>query len=57
VICYVQFGFLSHASIMRTIELLGTHVIPALEQDGMQVRQRIAARTDPSDTTLSSLVD
>jgi alkanesulfonate monooxygenase SsuD/methylene tetrahydromethanopterin reductase-like flavin-dependent oxidoreductase (luciferase family) len=57
VICYVQFGFLSHASIMRTIELLGTHVIPALEQDGIQVSQRVAAKTDPSDTTLSSIVD
>jgi alkanesulfonate monooxygenase SsuD/methylene tetrahydromethanopterin reductase-like flavin-dependent oxidoreductase (luciferase family) len=30
-ICYVQFGHLSHESVMRTIELLGTEVIPALE--------------------------
>lgn len=58
VICYVQFGFLSHASIMRTIELLGTHVIPALEQDGVQVSQRIAAKTDLDEAgALSSLID
>lgn len=30
-ICYVQFGHLSHESILRTIELLGTKVIPALD--------------------------
>ena len=31
-ICYVQFGYLSHESVMRTIELLGTKVIPELEK-------------------------
>jgi alkanesulfonate monooxygenase SsuD/methylene tetrahydromethanopterin reductase-like flavin-dependent oxidoreductase (luciferase family) len=34
-ICYVQFGHLSHESIMRTIELLGTEVIPELEKLGV----------------------
>jgi alkanesulfonate monooxygenase SsuD/methylene tetrahydromethanopterin reductase-like flavin-dependent oxidoreductase (luciferase family) len=29
-ICYVQFGHLSHESIMRTIELLGSEIIPKL---------------------------
>jgi alkanesulfonate monooxygenase SsuD/methylene tetrahydromethanopterin reductase-like flavin-dependent oxidoreductase (luciferase family) len=29
-ICYVQFGQLSHESIMRTIELLGSELIPKL---------------------------
>lgn len=29
-ICYVQFGHLSHESIMRTIELLGTEIVPKL---------------------------
>lgn len=29
-ICYVQFGHLSHESIMRTIDLLGTEIIPRL---------------------------
>ena len=36
-LCYVQFGHLPHASVMRTIELLGTHVIPELERRGVQV--------------------
>jgi alkanesulfonate monooxygenase SsuD/methylene tetrahydromethanopterin reductase-like flavin-dependent oxidoreductase (luciferase family) len=31
-ICYVQFGQLSHESVMQTIELLGTEVIPVLER-------------------------
>ncbi|MHB8511592.1 MAG: LLM class flavin-dependent oxidoreductase [Actinomycetota bacterium] len=31
-ICYVQFGTLPHRSIMRTIELLGTQVIPELNK-------------------------
>jgi len=30
-ICYVQFGYHSHESVMRTIELLGKEVIPELE--------------------------
>ena len=29
-ICYVQFGYLPHESVMKTIELLGTEVIPKL---------------------------
>ncbi|HSS08307.1 MAG TPA: LLM class flavin-dependent oxidoreductase [Acidimicrobiales bacterium] len=29
-ICYVQFGYLSHESILRTIEVLGKEVIPEL---------------------------
>jgi hypothetical protein len=58
VICYVQFGYLPHQSIMRTIELLGQHVIPALEADGHEVRQRIkTGQSDPTDETLSSIVD
>ncbi len=31
-ICYVQFGHLPHTSVMRTIELLGKEVIPALDR-------------------------
>lgn len=30
-ICYVQFGSHPHESVMRTIELLGKHVLPELE--------------------------
>jgi alkanesulfonate monooxygenase SsuD/methylene tetrahydromethanopterin reductase-like flavin-dependent oxidoreductase (luciferase family) len=36
-ICYVQFGHLPHRSILRTIELLGTEVIPELERRGHRV--------------------
>ncbi|HET6811419.1 MAG TPA: LLM class flavin-dependent oxidoreductase [Acidimicrobiales bacterium] len=36
-ICYVQFGYLSHESVMRTIELLGTEVIPRLEKRDVSV--------------------
>ena len=36
-LCYVQFGHLGHESVMRTIELLGTEVIPTLEREGIEV--------------------
>jgi alkanesulfonate monooxygenase SsuD/methylene tetrahydromethanopterin reductase-like flavin-dependent oxidoreductase (luciferase family) len=29
-ICYVQFGYLPHEAVMRTIEVLGKEVIPEL---------------------------
>ena len=31
-ICYVQFGYHSHESVMRTIELIGKEVLPELER-------------------------
>ena len=42
-ICYVQFGHLGHASILRTIELLGTEVIPQLERGGIEVAAQVSA--------------
>ena len=36
-ICYVQFGYLSHQSILRTIELLGTRIIPELRRRDVEV--------------------
>ncbi len=36
-LCYVQFGDLPHEKVMRTLELLGTKVIPALEERGHRV--------------------
>jgi alkanesulfonate monooxygenase SsuD/methylene tetrahydromethanopterin reductase-like flavin-dependent oxidoreductase (luciferase family) len=36
-LCYVQFGTLPHEKVMRTIELLGTKVIPQLESRGHRV--------------------
>ena len=41
-ICYVQFGRLSNESVMRTIELLGTHIIPELERLGISASLRPA---------------
>jgi hypothetical protein len=40
-ICYVQFGHLEHESIMRTIELLGTELIPELERRGVGVDAQV----------------
>ena len=31
-ICYVQFGYHSHESVMRSIELIGKEVLPELER-------------------------
>ena len=42
-ICYVQFGYLPHESVMRTIELLGTEIIPELEKQGHQAEATVAA--------------
>jgi hypothetical protein len=33
-LCYLNFGYLPHEAIMRSIELLGTYVIPALQKLG-----------------------
>jgi len=50
-ICYVQFGHLSHESIMKTIELLGTRIIPKLDKMEIQTTTTIKADgLDPSKT-------
>ncbi|MGE0880417.1 MAG: LLM class flavin-dependent oxidoreductase [Acidimicrobiia bacterium] len=36
-LCYMQFGTLPHEKIMRSIELMGTKVIPELEKRGHRV--------------------
>jgi alkanesulfonate monooxygenase SsuD/methylene tetrahydromethanopterin reductase-like flavin-dependent oxidoreductase (luciferase family) len=36
-LCYMQFGSLPHEKVMRSIELLGTEVIPELEKRGHRV--------------------
>ena len=43
-ICYVQFGHLPHDSIMRTIELLGTKIIPELDKVGIRTEVKQAGR-------------
>ena len=34
VLCYLNFGFLPHEAVMRSIELLGEYVIPELKKRG-----------------------
>ncbi|MBJ19353.1 MAG: LLM class flavin-dependent oxidoreductase [bacterium] len=36
-LCYVQFGMLPHEKVMRSLDLLGTKVIPELERRGHRV--------------------
>jgi hypothetical protein len=43
-ICYCAFGYLSHESIMRKIELLGTSVIPELRRREIDVRGTVQSR-------------
>jgi hypothetical protein len=31
-ICYVQFGYHAHETVMRTIEILGKEVLPEIER-------------------------
>jgi alkanesulfonate monooxygenase SsuD/methylene tetrahydromethanopterin reductase-like flavin-dependent oxidoreductase (luciferase family) len=33
-LCYLNFGYLPHEAVMKSIELLGTHVIPELRKRG-----------------------
>jgi alkanesulfonate monooxygenase SsuD/methylene tetrahydromethanopterin reductase-like flavin-dependent oxidoreductase (luciferase family) len=40
-ICYVQFGYLPHESVMHSIELLGTKLRPELEKLGIEVEARV----------------
>jgi alkanesulfonate monooxygenase SsuD/methylene tetrahydromethanopterin reductase-like flavin-dependent oxidoreductase (luciferase family) len=48
-ICYVQFGTLPHESIMKTIELLGTEIIPKLEKMEIKTSASVSASNiDPS---------
>jgi alkanesulfonate monooxygenase SsuD/methylene tetrahydromethanopterin reductase-like flavin-dependent oxidoreductase (luciferase family) len=42
-ICYVQFGYLPHESVMRTIELLGTKIIPELQKREIETEVELVA--------------
>ena len=42
-ICYVQFGHLEHESIMETIRLLGTEIIPELQRRDVTVDASVTA--------------
>jgi alkanesulfonate monooxygenase SsuD/methylene tetrahydromethanopterin reductase-like flavin-dependent oxidoreductase (luciferase family) len=48
-ICYVQFGHLSHESILTTLELLGSEIIPKLEKLDVHTTATVkAGRVDPA---------
>jgi hypothetical protein len=42
-ICYKQFGHLSHESIMRSLDLIGREVMPEVEAYSRQVAKRKAS--------------
>ena len=47
-ICYVQFGYHPHESVMRTIEILGREVLPEIERYRPPVpKAELPPRTDP----------
>jgi alkanesulfonate monooxygenase SsuD/methylene tetrahydromethanopterin reductase-like flavin-dependent oxidoreductase (luciferase family) len=48
-LCYVQFGKLSHTSIMKTIELLGTELIPQLAKREITTEVTVTATTAEED--------
>ena len=41
-LCYSQFGTLPHEKVMRSLELLGTKIIPELEKRGHRVDAKVA---------------
>jgi alkanesulfonate monooxygenase SsuD/methylene tetrahydromethanopterin reductase-like flavin-dependent oxidoreductase (luciferase family) len=41
-LCYIQFGSLPHDKIMRNIELLGTKVLPKLEERGHRIETTVS---------------
>jgi alkanesulfonate monooxygenase SsuD/methylene tetrahydromethanopterin reductase-like flavin-dependent oxidoreductase (luciferase family) len=43
-ICYVQFGYLPHESVMKTIELLGKELIPELNKREIEVQTTVKAK-------------
>jgi alkanesulfonate monooxygenase SsuD/methylene tetrahydromethanopterin reductase-like flavin-dependent oxidoreductase (luciferase family) len=44
-ICYVQFGYLSHESVMKTIEILGKEIIPELAKREIEVEMQVKPST------------
>jgi alkanesulfonate monooxygenase SsuD/methylene tetrahydromethanopterin reductase-like flavin-dependent oxidoreductase (luciferase family) len=48
-LCYVQFGYLPHESIMKTIELLGKQLIPELEKREIQTEVHVSANGNGED--------
>jgi alkanesulfonate monooxygenase SsuD/methylene tetrahydromethanopterin reductase-like flavin-dependent oxidoreductase (luciferase family) len=60
-LCYLNFGYLPHEAVMKSIELLGTHVIPELKRRGAhrvakglegQIRLAASGRSESAGTML-----
>ena len=47
-LCYMQFGFLPHEKVMRTIALFGTEVAPAVREEVSRRSTAGAARPAPA---------
>ena len=50
ILCYMEFGHLPHESIMTSIDLLGTHVIPKLEKEARSFAVDGRAGSEPKAT-------
>jgi alkanesulfonate monooxygenase SsuD/methylene tetrahydromethanopterin reductase-like flavin-dependent oxidoreductase (luciferase family) len=48
-LCYVQFGHLSHEAVMKTIELIGTQVLPELAKREIQTEVTVVANANGDD--------
>ena len=45
-LCYMQFGMIPHEKVLRSIELLGTEIIPELERRGHRVEVTATATSE-----------
>ena len=53
-LCYLNFGYLPHEAVLKSIELLGTRVIPELKKHGairvaQGLEKQISKAQHPSD--------
>jgi alkanesulfonate monooxygenase SsuD/methylene tetrahydromethanopterin reductase-like flavin-dependent oxidoreductase (luciferase family) len=56
-ICYVQFGYLPHESVMRTIELLGKEIIPELDKLGIKTEAQVVPKQGTANDVASNIID
>ncbi|HEX9713570.1 MAG TPA: LLM class flavin-dependent oxidoreductase [Actinomycetota bacterium] len=54
-LCYVQFGKLPHESIMKTIELIGTQVLPELAKREIETQATVTVKANGDDDDPSSV--
>jgi alkanesulfonate monooxygenase SsuD/methylene tetrahydromethanopterin reductase-like flavin-dependent oxidoreductase (luciferase family) len=56
-ICYVQFGYLPHESVMRTIELCGKELIPKLEKLEIDTTATMVPGGSLNPDTMAKVID